>query len=42
MEDGLDIATAVEALAGSAFMRLELGKLALPEAQNIGGDIAEA
>jgi hypothetical protein len=42
VEHGLDIATAIEALTCAALMRLQLGKLALPEAQNIGRHIAEA
>src|SRR5690242_9436268 len=37
-----DVAAAVEALAGAAFMRLEGGKLALPEAENVGRQIAES
>ena len=32
----LDLATAIEPLAGAAFIRLEVGKLSLPESQNIG------
>ncbi len=42
VEDGFDVATAVESLAGASLVWFELGKLALPEAQNIGGDVAEA
>ena len=42
VEDGFDIAAAVEALAGAALVGLELGELALPEAQDVGGDVAEA
>ena len=37
----LDVATAIEALAGAAFVGFELRKLALPEAQDVGGNIAE-
>ena len=36
-----DVAAAVEALAGAAFVRLELRKFALPEAENVGRDVAE-
>jgi len=36
-----DISTAIETLAGTAFVRLELGKLAFPEAQDVGGNVAE-
>ena len=36
-----NVAAAVEALAGAAFVRLELRKLALPEAENVGRDVAE-
>ena len=42
VEHGLDIAASVETLAGAAFMRLELWKLRLPEAQHVRGNIAEA
>ena len=37
-----DIAAAIEALAGSALVGLELGKLRLPKAQDIGFDAADA
>jgi hypothetical protein len=37
----LDVAAAIEALAGATFVWFELGKFALPEAQNIGWDFAE-
>jgi hypothetical protein len=37
----LDVATTVEALAGTAFVGLELGELALPEAEDVGGDLAQ-
>jgi hypothetical protein len=40
-EGHLDVATAVEALAGAAFVGLELGELALPEAEDVGWDLAE-
>ena len=40
-EGHLDVALAIEALAGTAFVWLELGELGLPEAQNVGRDIAE-
>lgn len=36
-----DVATSIEALAGAAFVRLELRELALPEAKDVGGDVAE-
>jgi hypothetical protein len=47
VEEGLDaqsgfyVALAVEALAGAAFVGLELGELGLPEAQDVGGNVAE-
>jgi len=37
----LDIAAAIEALPGAALVRFELGKLALPETQDVGGHVAE-
>jgi hypothetical protein len=37
----LNIATAIETLAGAAFVRFELRELALPETKDIGWDIAE-
>jgi hypothetical protein len=40
-EDHFDVATTVEALAGAAFVGLELREFALPEAKNVGGEIAE-
>ena len=40
-EGHLDVAFAIEALSGTAFVRLELWELALPEAKDVGGDIAE-
>ena len=40
-ESHLDVALAVEALAGAAFVGLELGELGLPEAEDVRGDIAE-
>ena len=36
-----DIATTIETLAGTAFVGFELRKLALPEAQDVGWDVAE-
>jgi hypothetical protein len=38
----LDIAPAIEALAGAAFAWLELRKLRLPEPQDVGFDFADA
>ena len=40
-EGHFDVALAVEALAGAAFVGLELGELGLPEAEDVGGDVAE-
>jgi len=40
-EGHLDVALAVEALAGATFVGLKLGELSLPEAQDVGGDIAQ-
>jgi hypothetical protein len=40
-ERHLDVALAVEALAGAAFVGLELRELGLPEAEDVGGDIAQ-
>jgi hypothetical protein len=40
-ENHLDVAAAVEALAGSAFVGLELGEFTLPEAEDIGRQVAE-
>ena len=40
-ERHLDVALAVETLAGAAFVGLELRELGLPEAQDVGGDVAE-
>ena len=40
-QGGLDIAATVEALAGAAFMRFQIGKLALPEAQHVGRNLAK-
>jgi len=42
VEGHLDVALAVEALAGASLVGLELGEFSLPEAQNIGRNIAEA
>jgi hypothetical protein len=39
LEDKLYIAPPVEALAGSALIGVELGKLALPKAQDIGFEV---
>lgn len=36
-EDHFDVAATIEALAGAAFVRLELGKFTLPEAKDVGG-----
>jgi hypothetical protein len=41
MESGLNIAAAIEALAGAAFVGFELREFALPEAKDIGGNVAE-
>ena len=41
MKGGLYVAATVEALAGAAFVGLELRELTLPKAQNVGGDVAE-
>ena len=47
VEEGLDVegrfyvAAAIKALAGAAFVGLELGELALPEAEDVGGNVAE-
>ena len=41
LENLFDIAAAVEALAGSALVRLELGELGLPKAQDIGLEAAD-
>jgi hypothetical protein len=40
-EGHLDVATAIETLAGAPFVGLELGEFALPEAQDVGRDVAE-
>ena len=40
-EGHFDVAAAVETLAGAAFVRFELRKLALPEAEDVGGNVAE-
>lgn len=40
-ENHLHVAAAIEPLASTPFMGLESGELALPEAENIGGQIAE-
>jgi hypothetical protein len=41
-EGGFDVALAVEALACAAFVGLELVEFGLPEAEDVGGDVAEA
>jgi hypothetical protein len=41
-EGHLNVAAAVEALAGATFVGAELRELALPKAQDVGGDFAEA
>jgi hypothetical protein len=40
-EGHLDVAATVEALAGAALVGFKLGKLALPEAEDVGGDLAQ-
>src|SRR5580704_11604667 len=40
-ENALDVALAVQALAGAAFDRFDLRKFGLPEAQHVGGQVAE-
>jgi len=40
-EGHLDVAAAIETLAGAAFVRFKLGKLAFPETKDIGRDVAE-
>jgi hypothetical protein len=42
LQHKLNIFAAVEALAGAAFVGLELGKLRLPKAQDIGFNAADA
>ena len=42
LQGQLNVATAVKPLASAAFVGLELGKLRLPETQNIGLDAADA
>lgn len=37
----LDIAAAIETLSGAAFVGFELRELALPEAKDVGGNVAE-
>ena len=41
-KSSFDVAAPVEALAGSTFAGLELGKLRLPEAEDVGFDAADA
>jgi hypothetical protein len=38
----LDVAATIEALAGAAFVGLQLGELALPEAKDVGWNVAES
>jgi hypothetical protein len=40
-EGHFDVAAAIETLASAAFVRLELREFALPEAEHIGGNVAE-
>ena len=40
-EGHLDVATAVEALAGAAFVGLELREFALPETEDVGWYLAQ-
>jgi hypothetical protein len=40
-EGHFDVAATVEALAGAAFVWLELRELALPETEDVSGDVAE-
>jgi hypothetical protein len=40
-ERHLDVTTAVEALSGATLVGLELRELALPETQDVGGNVAE-
>jgi hypothetical protein len=42
LQGQLDVAAAVKALAGSALVGLELGKLRLPKAQDVGLELADA
>ncbi len=41
-ERGFDVATAIETLSGAAFVWTEMRKLTLPEAEDVGWDLAEA
>ena len=41
LQNKLNIFAAIEALSGAAFFRVELGKLCLPKAQDIGFDTAD-
>ena len=41
VEGGFYVTTAIESLTGAAFVWLELRKLTLPEAQDIGWNVAE-
>jgi hypothetical protein len=41
VENGFDIAPAVQALASASLVWFELRELALPEAKDVGGNIAE-
>jgi hypothetical protein len=40
-EGHFDVAATVETLAGAAFVGLELRELALPETEDVGGNVAE-
>ena len=40
LENQLNFAAAIEALAGSALVGFELGKLRLPEAEDVGFELA--
>ena len=42
LQDQFNISAAIEPLTGSAFVGLELGKLRLPKAQDIGFEAADA
>jgi hypothetical protein len=42
LQGQLDVAAAVKALAGPAFVGLELGKLRLPKAQDVGLELTDA
>jgi hypothetical protein len=42
VERGLNVPFTIEALSCAAFVRLELGELAFPEAKHVGGNVAQA